>query len=123
MFESLVSLLKRFWRWLNKEPKDLDKAIKDKQHQALTRFIIGAVGFVMAAIVVLSFSPILNEAKVSGLYTDIEYLSLVSGVCCVMLMFAVLGLFFWGLSLNSENGALYYRLRKLEKRFEAEASA
>lgn len=113
-----MSKFKRFWLWLNREPKDLDKAIKTHKHDASWRFSVGLLGLVCSAIVVLGAAPILQDAKLSGLYSNIEYLSLVSGFCCVMLLFSVLGLLFWVLSLQSENRALHYRLRKLEKRFE-----
>jgi hypothetical protein len=117
---SVVSKLKRFWLWLNREPKDLDKAIKTHEHEATGRFYAGLLGLVMAGLFALLFAPVLQQARVSNLYSDIEYLALVSGVCVVLLGSAFTGLLLWHLSLQSENRALHYRLRKLEKRFEAE---
>ena len=112
---SVVSKLKRLWRWLNREPKDLDKAIKAQGKEATGKFYVGLLGFVIAGLFMFLFMPVLQQARVSGVYSDIEYLALVSGICVVMLGSAFAGLLLWHLSLCSECRVLHYRLRKLEK--------
>lgn len=113
---SLVCMLKRFWLWLNREPKDLDRAIKTQKREATGRFYVGVLGFVMAGLFAFLFAPVLQQARISGVYSDIEYLALVSGIYVVMLASAFGGLLLWYLSLCSECRALHYRLRKLEGR-------
>lgn len=115
-----MSKFKRFWLWLNREPKDLDKAIKESNRLAKFRFVFSLVLFFFAVALVFMFVAPLAGKIGSPELSAFESLALSCGLFVVVAIPLGLCAFQMILGLMAYDDVLHYRLRKLEKQFEAE---